>query len=51
MDNFIPSFIEENSSSDKITSGIFANAHPVATVRSAFLTDHCKGAVPFDFIE
>jgi hypothetical protein len=32
-------------------NGIFANAHPVATVRSAFLQIIAIGAVLLDFIE
>ena len=32
-------------------NGIFANAHPVATVRSAFLHIIARGATSLDFIE
>ena len=34
-----------------LINGIFANAHPVATVRSAFLQIIARGAALFDFIE
>ena len=50
-DKSIPFLIEENSSSVIVTSGIFANAHPVATVRSAFWQIIATGAVLFDFSE
>jgi len=48
---FIPFSIEENSSSETIINGIFVNAQPVTTVRSAFWQIIARGAVLFDLIE
>jgi len=50
-DTSSPVLYEENSSSEIITKGIFASAHPVATVRSAFLQIIANGAELFDLIE
>ena len=49
--NSLPFPIDENSSSEIIKSGMFANAQPVDTVRSAFVQIIARGAVSFDFIE
>ena len=48
---FCPLWNEENSSSETITRGIFVNAHPVTTVKSAFLQIIASGAELLDFIE
>ena len=48
---FIPFSIAENSSSEIIINGMFANAHPVTTVRSTFLQIIPRGATLFDLIE
>ena len=48
---FIPVLIDSNSLSLIVINGILANAHPVATVRSAFLQIIASGAVLFDLIE